>query len=394
MVLVLVALLALGALGHTILWVALVNRIHGLGIERRWVDFMTFGCCVALVALPPAVGLAVLPQLWGGEGWLPSAASHLAWAYVVGSALVSLLAAAQRWMWRTHPERQKVVVSNHTWVLEQPTKSTESFTAPGWPTWLSHIPGNQVVQASFQEKQLVIPRLPRNHDGLRIAHLSDLHMSGRITKAYFKRIVEEVNRCEPDLIAITGDIVERSECLDWIADTLGRLRAASGVYFVLGNHDRHVDRERLVTALVDAGLVYLGGTWREVIVRDMPLILAGNELPWFGPAADLGSCPKRDRTGLPLRVLLAHSPDQFRWAQRNEIDLVLAGHNHGGQVCLPIIGPITAPSLHGVRYAAGAFRAGQTVLHVSRGISSLTPLRWNCPPEIAVLNLRSGDFST
>jgi predicted MPP superfamily phosphohydrolase len=87
--------------------------------------------------------------------------------------------------------------------------------------------------------------------------------------------------------------------------------------------------------------------------------------------------------------LLAHSPDQFGWAQANEVDLMLAGHNHGGQVCLPLLGPIVAPSLHGVRYGSGTFRAGNTVMHVSRGTSSLTPLRWNCPPEIAVLTLRA-----
>jgi len=393
MTLVLIALLALGFLGHTILWVALVNRMHGLGIERRWVDLMTVFCCLWLVGMPLAVGLAILPRFVGGELWLPKTASSFAWAYVGGCAFVCLFATVQRWLWWIHPERRSVVVSNHTWVIERPKNSADSFTAPGLPTWLARLPGNQVTQASFQEKRLLIPRLPRGHEGLRIAHLSDLHMSGRITKAYFQRIVEEVNSCEADLVAITGDIVERSQCLEWIAETLGRLRAEGGVYFVLGNHDRHVNREQLVAALIDAGLVYLGGAWRKVTVRDTTLILAGNELPWFEPAADLSSCPKRDAVGLPLRILLAHSPDQFRWAQENEIDLILAGHNHGGQICLPIIGPITAPSLHGVRYAAGTFRGGETVLHVSRGVSSLTPLRWNCPPEVAVLNLHSAEFS-
>ena len=67
---------------------------------------------------------------------------------------------------------------------------------------------------------------------------------------------------------------------------------------------------------------------------------------------------------------------------------MLAGHNHGGQVRLPFVGAILAPSRHGVRYAAGAFRSGNTVMHVSRGTSCLTPLRYNCPPEIALLILR------
>jgi predicted MPP superfamily phosphohydrolase len=90
-----------------------------------------------------------------------------------------------------------------------------------------------------------------------------------------------------------------------------------------------------------------------------------------------------------LRVALVHSPDQFGWAQANDIDLVLAGHLHGGQVCLPLLGPIMSPSLQGVRYAAGVFKAGNTVMHVSRGAGSLTPLRFRCSPEIAVLTLRA-----
>jgi predicted MPP superfamily phosphohydrolase len=88
--------------------------------------------------------------------------------------------------------------------------------------------------------------------------------------------------------------------------------------------------------------------------------------------------------------LLAHSPDQFQWAQENDIDLMLAGHLHGGQVRLPILGAFLAPSIYGVRYAAGVFTAENTTLHVSRGVSSLMPLRFRCPPEIAILVLRKG----
>ena len=252
---------------------------------------------------------------------------------------------------------------------------------------MGRLPFNEVLKICVQEKQVAIPRLLESRDPLRIVHLSDLHMSGRIERAYFERAVEEVNACEPDLVAITGDIVEREQCVDWIPATLGRLRAKGPVYYVLGNHDLHVNVKRLHTALADAGLVHLGGECRELTVRGTPLVVAGNELPWFKPAADLRNCPAHDSTGLPLRIVLAHSPDQFDWAQANGVDLMLAGHLHGGQVRLPILGPIFAPSRYGVRYSAGVFTAGKTVMHVSRGTGSLTPLRYNCPPEITVLTL-------
>jgi predicted MPP superfamily phosphohydrolase len=311
-----------------------------------------------------------------------------AWSYVAGCAVVCVVAAIQRWQWRRHPERHGALSSNHTRHINVADHVSEPLTAPGIPTWLSRVPGNEVLSICIQEKELVIPRLSPQNEGLRIVHLSDLHMSGRIRKAYFEHVVDEVNRCEPDFVAITGDLVECDECLAWIPDTLGRLRATSGVYYVLGNHDRRINEARLKAALASAGLIHLGGAWREITVRDTPLILAGNELPWYGPAADMSDCPQRDAAGLPLRILLAHTPDQFSWAQENDIDLMLAGHLHGGQVCLPLLGAMTSPSLQGVRYAAGTFRAGNTVLHVSRGTSSLTPLRWNCAPEVAVLNLR------
>src|SRR6185503_7460106 len=163
----------------------------------------------------------------------------------------------------------------------------------------------------------------------------------RIKRAYFERVVDEVSAREPDIVAITGDIVEYEKCLDWIPATIGRLRAKEGVYYVLGNHDRHVSIRRLKAALADAGMMYLGdGAIRQVTVRGVPLILAGNELPWFKPASDFSNCPPQDQCGLPLRVVLAHSPDQFEWARAHDVDLMLAGHLHGGQVRVPLLGAI------------------------------------------------------
>jgi hypothetical protein len=408
----LLAILILGAIGHVILWVALVNRAHGLGIDRRWVDLLTGLCGTLFVVLPIAVAAAIAEWLsptvaasLNLANGVHQIATALAWSYLAACAVVCIAAAIQRWRWSRHPERHGAVFSNHTSCINVADEVNEPLTAPGVPRWLSRVPGNEALTVCVQEKELAIPRLPSkvgpsspsglaaravplgSQRLLRIVHISDLHMSGRIARAYFEHVVEQVNRCDADLVAITGDLIERETCLDWVPSTFGRLRASAGVYYVLGNHDRHVDKTRLTAALDHAGLIYLGGTWRELTIRDTPLILAGNELPWYGPAADLGACPRHDARGLPLRIVLAHSPDQFGWAQANEVDLILAGHNHGGQVCLPLLGPIVAPSLHGVRYASGTFSTDSTVLHVSRGTSSLTPFRWNCPPEIAVLTL-------
>jgi hypothetical protein len=292
----------------------------------------------------------------------------------------------QRCVWHQHLERRGALLDNHTTREILTGSPGKSLTEPGIHTWLCRLPGNEALRVCVRERRVAIPRLS-HAAGLRIVHLTDLHMSGRIGKSYFEQVVAAANESDPDLIAVTGDLVERNKCLDWIPDTLGKLRAPGGVYFVLGNHDRHVDHGRLMAALAAAGLVYLGGRWIELTFRSVPLILGGNELPWYKPAANLNTCPAHDSAGLPLRIILAHTPDQFAWAQANDVDLMLAGHLHGGQVRFPLLGPIVAPSWHGVRYAAGVFAAGRTVMHVSCGTGSLTPLRYNCPPEIAVLTL-------
>jgi hypothetical protein len=88
-----------------------------------------------------------------------------------------------------------------------------------------------------------------------------------------------------------------------------------------------------------------------------------------------------------FRLLLSHTPDNLPWAKRNNVDLMLSGHNHGGQVVIPILGPVYAPSVNGVRHASGAFWEPPTQLIVSRGISGKHPLRLNCKPELTRLTL-------
>jgi predicted MPP superfamily phosphohydrolase len=380
-----ITILIIGAIGHVVLWCAIVNRIHAWGLPRRWIDALTILSGLALIALPLAT-LGVIFRI----KYPPSIAqatilSRVAWCYVGFCNVVLAFSIIQRLLWFRHTERAAAVLKNHTTRISWPT-SAEPFIAPGIPGLLGRLPGNQVLRVCIHEKQIAIPRL-KESTKLRIAHISDLHMSGRLARGYFEQIAENVNTARPDVIAITGDIIEREHCLNWIPQTLGQLRAPGGVYYVLGNHDLHVDESRLNNALSAAGLLHVGGTCRQIEVHGNPIMLAGNELPWYGPASSFAACPPHDAEGLPLRILLAHSPDQFAWAKANDVDLMLAGHLHGGQVRLPILGAILSPSRHGVRYAQGVFTAGNTVMHVSRGTGSLTPVRYNCPPEIAILTL-------
>jgi uncharacterized protein len=116
-----------------------------------------------------------------------------------------------------------------------------------------------------------------------------------------------------------------------------------------------------------------------------PLVIAGTERPWIGEHPHLNGIPPET-----FRLLLSHTPDNLPWAKGERVDLMLSGHNHGGQVVLPVFGPVYSPSRFGVRYAAGVFWSDPTLLYVSRGVSGKHPLRWNCPPEVTKLVLRAG----
>jgi predicted MPP superfamily phosphohydrolase len=378
-------ILVLGAIGHVALWVEFVNRVHAFGIRRIWVDLLTLLCAALMCVIPPAIIVVLYGVVPLASPAYVDFMTTIAWCYLTVCAAFSIIEIVRRSVWKVQSGGRGALLSNHTSYVSMPK---QPLTAPGIPTWLARIPGNQVLKLRVHEKELAIPRLATLADPIRIAQISDLHMCGRIAREYFECMVDEVNALQPDLVAITGDIVEYEKCLSWIPSTLARLRASNGVYYVLGNHDRKVDELQLNSALAEAGLQHLGGMYCEISVRGIPLILAGNEIPWFRPAANLHGCPAHDDAGLPLRIVLAHSPDQFHWAQDNDVDLLLAGHLHGGQVCMPFLGAICAPSHFGVRYASGIFTRGNTVMHVSRGTGSLTPVRYNCPPEIAVLKLR------
>ena len=383
-------LLLLAALiGHAFLWIAMVNRVHAAAMPRWIINLLTLFGGAALVFVPLGFGWWTLRfgvDLWGGFTWQLLPRSML--LYLATCWATAVLTAG--WWLRRYPlHRNPAVLRRHrTRAVELAAAAVARCVQPAHH-FLVHLPGNEILQLDMSERAIEIPRLSAALDGLSIVHFSDLHFTGRVAKRYFEEVVHHANETDPDLVAVTGDLVDFSEYIDWIPDTLGRLRSRYGVFFVLGNHDRRVDVKRLRRTLIDNGLVDLGGRWRQVEIRGEEVIFAGNELPWFAPAADLGECPPRGEDGRPLRIVLAHSPDQLAWAQAYDVDLLLAGHTHGGQIRLPLIGPILSPTREGVRYASGVFHAPPTVMHVTRGVSGELPIRLNCPPEMAHLALHS-----
>ena len=382
------ALLFLGAavvalIGHGYFWVAIVNRMHGLGGSQLLKDSVTFACMVCFLAIPVYVllnGKAVQAQ------WYSSSVTEavLAVRYFQGCLLMCLGELVVKTLWSPGRDHPSTLLSVDSEFVKAAQTSDRNIYRGTYPRVLSAIPGNQSTQVRIDRKKLVVSRLDSAHQGLRIAHVSDFHMTGRLDVSWYKMVVEQVNQLQPDVIALTGDIVESPDCVAWLESTICQLKARLGVYFILGNHDKFVDTARTKLILANAGHVCVSGQCLETLWNGTAVLLAGNERPWF---SEVGQWPVRESENAPLRVALQHTPDQWDWSCRHDVDLVLAGHTHGGQICFPVLGAVACPSLYGTRYAAGVFRRGNCVMHVTRGLSGKTPLRWRCPPEIALLEL-------
>lgn len=380
-------LLPLLAIGQLAISVTLVNRWHSLGFPRKLLKCGDAVCYVVTATLPIMAVMHLL-RTRAADG-APSLTTG--WTIYWIACLASIvLFVATRVYHNTSIKTTKRLLSNHTSVVNLLDKLDKRPIGQSFTRFCSHLPLNEILQISVHEKTLQLPRMDAALDGLRITHISDLHMTGQLTKPFYDEVVSMVNSQPSDLVAITGDIVENRACLDWIADTLGKIEAKHGVFFVLGNHEQKIRDQLLVrSTLTEAGLINLGAQWQSITHNGVPIVLGGNELPWFRPPVDFDTSPARIDGHRPFRILLTHSPDQLSWARERDCDLMLAGHTHGGQVRLPGIGAILSPSRMGTRFACGTYYYEPTLMHVSRGLAGTRPLRLNCRPEIARLQLTS-----
>ncbi|MEU2391105.1 metallophosphoesterase [Streptomyces sp. NPDC007369] len=232
--------------------------------------------------------------------------------------------------------------------------------------------------------QVPLAKLPRAAHGFRIAVVSDVHLGPVLGRAHAARIVETVNRTQPDLIAIVGDLVDGDVSdLGPAAEPLAGLRARHGAYFVTGNHEYFSGAQQWIDHVRELGLTPLENARRALPHFD----LAGvndvqGEREGSGPdfRAALGD---RDRSR--AAVLLAHQPVVIHDAVRHGVDLQLSGHTHGGQMWPgEYLADLANPTV------AGLERYGDTQLYVSRGAGAWgPPVRVGAPSDITVVELAS-----
>lgn len=391
-------LILLVAVGHLAIWTRLHCFIHSVPIRQKFIDLAE----LAIYLLTAAIPVLFLIWWWAAavgpeRAFRPSAADPLElsllwtlWLVYFSLCLVALFAAATLWLvylrdrQLSAPYFREERLAFHDFAPHSDRFLTGRSSKLAW-----YLPRNEILQLEVNRKELFLPQLPPALEGFTITHLSDLHLKGHMAIEFYREVVDLANNLQSEMTVITGDIFDRDKCLPWSTGTVAQLQAPCGVYFVLGNHEIRLSDPALARkVLVDDGLIDLGGRHLSLTIRDYPVVLAGNEMPWHPPAADMSSLDLTQFDRPPFKLLLAHTPDQLGWAQGHGFPLMLAGHNHGGQIRLPLVGAVVSPSRHGTRYAGGVFYSEPTLLHVSRGISGTSPLRFNCTPEISQLVLR------
>jgi hypothetical protein len=371
---------------HTYLWLRLVRPAH---LPRRWHIAATIGLVVMFLSIPVTTASRMYaPGLSALLGWI-----SLPWMALGGLTFVVLVAV----------DVARVVGWLGRRALRQPLPAVPSLSRRKFLTRITGgaalaVGGSSVATGMLEargehetvEVEIALPKLPRALDGFTIVQLSDLHVGLTIDRAFVQRVVDHTNRLAPDLIALTGDLVD-GKVADLREDfaPLGQLRARHGVFAVTGNHEYYSGADPWIAELTRLGARYLRNERVTIGAGDASFELAGvddysaNRFPGHGedlPAAVAGRDPAR------ALVLLAHQPRQVRRAALHGVDLQLSGHTHGGQIW---------PWHYIVRVQQGGLLAGRyehqgTQLYVTRGCGYWgPPVRLLAPLEITRVILRA-----
>ncbi len=337
----------------------------------------------------------------------------LFWWWFIGSMLAFFLvlvfgagdyaARAATWMYskirdttRQHPSPEISTPAWHTRRRFLKQSAVLVSATPFFAAGYGFLYGRQNVEVVRHRVRLA--RLPKSFDGFRIAQLSDIHMGPFTTEDYIRRCVAITNGLKPDLIALTGDYIAWDPGLERrVVSVLASLRAPQGVFGCLGNHEEESETEEYVSGLLT------GQGIRILRQERAPIRLGGDELNLIGI-----DCPseqdeeeeyRRDvnrrlhqQLVIPgtVNVLLSHEPSVFVFDRAADlgIDLILAGHTHGGQLAFEFVHRGLNLSHMFYRYTSGWYEQRSTKLYVNRGIGTTGfPIRLGARPEITILEL-------
>lgn len=252
-----------------------------------------------------------------------------------------------------------------------------------------------------REVEARVPGLDAAFDGFRIAQISDLHVGPHTSRRFMGRVAETVARAAPDVIAVTGDLVDdRAEDVRWYAAAFAQLRAPLGVYLIPGNHDIYAGWDAVAAALRQrTQTTILVNESRVLERRGAHLAIVGTGDPAAGsrrrPWTEASAAPDVERAladvpSATTVIAFAHNPALWPGLAKRGVALTLSGHTHWGQLALPRLGwSVASPFME---YAMGAHRAGDSLLYINPGTGYWgIPFRLGAYPEITMVTLRRAD---
>lgn len=241
---------------------------------------------------------------------------------------------------------------------------------------------------TLREIDLKVPNWPAAFEGIRIGHISDLHVGDLMPVSRAVEVIEALGKARPDLLACTGDVVDlHIDGTEPVFEAIGDVRAQLGRYLVLGNHDHLDDARKVVRLARGAGIQALVDEGAPLRSRGDTLVVGG--IDWSSTIRDNAQRVRGlvQEHGAP-HLLLAHNPKAFREAARLGVALTLAGHTHGGQFSIRNGGQSKDPRAAARRaLRAGLYHESGSHLFVTTGAGAWFPLRVNCPAEVALITV-------
>jgi predicted MPP superfamily phosphohydrolase len=260
---------------------------------------------------------------------------------------------------------------------------------------LNKLSGGRLLDRHHAESVLIrrvditAPHWPLELDGLRIAHLSDLHVGDLMSVERAIEIIRLLTDEHPDIVCNTGDVADLI-CpeLKPVFDACIALKPPLGNYLVLGNHDELDDREHVAHMAETAGINVLRNEQTRVVHDGKTIRIGG--VDWSRTPSDCRDSIETALQGGPIDLLLSHNPKGFDHAAQRGIPLTLSGHTHGGQIARKNKPDANLALAMNHRRSAGLYEQGDSRLFVTVGAGALFPLRMNCPAEVAILTITRG----
>ncbi len=250
---------------------------------------------------------------------------------------------------------------------------------------------------AIRQRKLLLGKI--HPGGLRILHVSDLHIGNRQTFEFVEQSLMKGLRLNPDLVCMTGDFINRH-----VFNAKGyralfrRVASAAPVFACLGNHDGGTwakrigglaDPSEVADLLSESGVEVLRNSHRALRMGGRPFVLVGLDDLKSGTMQTEEAFRNLPPAEVMPRLVMAHNPDTKNQIANQSWDIMLSGHTHGGQVSIPGLGTPVLP-VRDRRYIHGHYRWNDRLLHISSGVGTSCGVRFNCPPEICMLTIEGG----